>query len=320
MKALMAFLLIASTPSVWAIETVCKHSVETGRDSVRTNSPVFSDSHDGEVYSAQRRSGGYQVRRHFQDHFAESELLWTSAERIYKLQASNDTLWLLTKSHLLAFEIETKTIRSRYATTTETVTRPPHRAHSFFIQDEMAYVAHGSLGVSQIDLNTGDIVKTSSFGMHQSNGHVSKATDILALSDREFLVLAESVTLSRMAPFAFNGLVKGQTTDLQATSWHEYNRAHAGVIAYARFKKFNDEILINNVGTFHRIKLEKLAQSDRSIIPRYHSLNETDRQVYRDLIGDFTVVDGRIVVCAQVVRVDRDSQNSSYSTETLRLQ
>ena len=49
MKALMAFLLIASTPSVWAIETVCKHSVETGRDSVRTNSPVFSDSHDGEA-------------------------------------------------------------------------------------------------------------------------------------------------------------------------------------------------------------------------------------------------------------------------------
>lgn len=174
-----------------------------------------------------------------------------------------------------------------------------------WIGDQL-FIAHGTLGARVYDEKTNSIVGVYPLDLNQ-NGYISKATAASKIDDSHVVFAVEGVTLTKQAPWTFNGLMVLNTVN-GTTERFAYDHDLSGVLSNVSIQVAGDKVLVNNWGILQTVSLAAARQShvlNVAWTPIHFDVN--GRSESGELLGGLLIEGKTVFSCAETQYQDSSS-------------
>lgn len=236
------------------------------------------------------------------------------SQAIRDISYHNQTLWVLLSDHLSALNPATGQVLYSVPTVPAgTKIDNDNRAYAFAWIGEHLVIAHGTRGMMVFDPAARAITMAHSLNLIQPDGRRSKAESVVAVNDHQAVFAIENVTVSRQAPFAFDGLMLMDLNGSKFLKNFPYDRRNAGVLANARLGFADGQVLINDWGTLQHISVKALDKEGAIVVgwtPVHFNIG--GKSVPAELSGDLLTDGGQVTACAHAHSQENDSSKAGY--------
>jgi hypothetical protein len=174
----------------------------------------------------------------------------------------DETLFLLAQNKIVAIDIPSR--RTLYKVSTQNIMsdsaalKTNYVARSFVIKGDRAFVAHGLLGLSVVDLSNRSIIDLIAIDAPQpESGHTSTLEDI-ELADNDMAVLAlDNLTMASSGRRAFEGYALFDLSKLSPVKFKAIDQRFEA-LGFPQILSTENGLIVNNSGIIFRYDLNKM--------------------------------------------------------------
>lgn len=268
-------------------------------------------SDDGFYFTQRHYGESVEWTVHYSSDGITEKTLVSTNFLIRDLAIVEDELWILFDDHLNVVDRHTGREVAQVKTTIEGLSEPRHeRAYEMTVAGEKIYVAHGSLGLSVINIANKKLEKTFDLGLRtQKEGHWSRAVGVAQAAGNLYLTI-DGVTLQTETSKPLNGLIIFPTSNPEAYQSLPINQKDSGLISMVMSSQVQGgSLVMNNWGLVQTVPLLSLQSAKQFNIKYKATRTNFEGKVYNtEMLGDLIFSGNKFYGCGKIAPDDVQSQ------------
>ncbi len=283
-----------------SVSDICEDSVYSQDSKLNLKGPYFSKNNNFLVSAVKSNLNKWSVYKI--NSANEKELLTKYSQEISAIKAFNESVYILRDEYIDILNINTGTLVKSFKTHNYSFSvSGDYRAFDFDIKDNIIYVAHGGVGVTVLERDTGRFINTQDLGLSEQFGGQESKVIAISVGRETSVVTVAPISKPADGFYAINGLIKFNTNNFNGIKLGKYHNSQAAISENTKMALNNGAIFLSNKGFQESVKEIQL-NFGGLIFPtkKKLSINKNDQNIPVEIIGNFFKEGKSTYACARV--------------------